>query len=119
MQVQVNSNHTVTTDDSMERWATGELTAALSRFKNEITSLEVHFSDENSDKISTDHKRCMIEARLAHHQPIAVNHQAENVDLAFRGASEKLKRALDHALGKLKDHRARESIRRDLDPETS
>jgi hypothetical protein len=59
----------------------------------------------------------MIEARLAKHQPLAVNHLAASLDEAFRGACEKIKRSLDHTLDKQNDHRARQSIRRDTDPE--
>lgn len=99
----------------MERWAQTQLGESLSRFKNDITSVEVHMSDENGDKSSADHKRCMMEARLIHHEPIAVNHHGANIDEAFRGANQKLKHALEHALGKQRDHRARESIRRDAD----
>ena len=35
------------------------------------------------------------------------------MDEAFRGASDKLKRLLDSTLGRLHNHRDRESIRRD------
>ena len=116
MQIQVNSNHTIHTGESFERWASTELNVSLSRFKDDITRIEVHMSDENSDKISADHKRCMIEARLAHHEPLAVNHHAPSQDEAFRGATEKLKRLLEHTLDKLRNHRARESIRHEPDP---
>lgn len=116
MQIQVNSNHTIHTGESFERWARTELNASLSRFKSDITRIEVHMSDENSDKVSTDHKRCMMEARLASHDPLAVNHHASTQDEAFRGASDKLKRLLEHTLGKQRDHRARESIRHEPDP---
>ena len=113
MQIQVNANHTVHTDESLERWARTELTDGLSRFRHEITSVEVHLSDQNSDRLSPDQKRCLIEARLVNHAPMAVNHVAPRLDEAFRGAAEKLKRALGHSLGRLRDHRLRESIRRD------
>lgn len=118
MQVQVNSNHTVHTGESMERWATTQLNDSLNRFKNDITTIEVHMSDENSDKVSADHKRCMMEARLVNHEPVAVNHNAATIDEAFRGANQKLKHALEHVVGKLRDHRARQSIRRDTDLDT-
>jgi ribosome-associated translation inhibitor RaiA len=120
MQIQVSSKNTLHTGESFERWASGELHESLSRFKGDITRIEVHMSDENSDKAGPDQKRCVMEARLrlAHHEPLAVNHNAPNQDLAFRGASEKLKRVLDHTLGKLRDHhRDRETIRRDAAPE--
>ena len=113
MQIKVNANHTVQTDESLERWARSELTQGLGRFRNEITPLEVHLSDQNSDRLSPDQKRCLIEARLVSHAPMAVNHVAPRLDEAFRGAADKLKRALEHSLGRLRDHRLRDSIRRD------
>ena len=116
MQVQVNSNHTIHTGESFERWASTELNESLSRFKDDITRIEVHMSDETSDKGSINHKRCMIEVRLAHHEPLAVNHHASSQDEALPGASEKLKRGLATTPGKLRDHRSRESIRREPDP---
>ncbi len=115
MQIQVNSNRSVETAESFERWANTELNESFNRFKEEITRIEVHMSDENADKFSPNHKRCVMEARLANREPIAVNHQAANQDEAFRGASEKLKRLIEHTLGKLRDHRSRESIRHDPD----
>ena len=121
MQIQVSSKNTLHTGESFERWASGELHESLSRFKGDITRIEVHMSDENSDKAGLEQKRCVMEARLrlAHHEPLAVNHSAPNQDLAFRGASDKLKRILDHTLGKLRDHhRDRETIRREPAPET-
>ena len=113
MQIQVNSNHSISTGESFERWANAELNDTFSRFRDDITRIEVHMSDENGEKVSADHTRCMMEARLANREPVAVNHQAGNQDEAFRGASDKLKRVLEHTLGKLRDHRARESIRRE------
>ena len=114
MQIQVNSNHTMHTGESFERWASTTLNESLNRFKDDITRIEVHMSDENADKTSADQKRCMLEARLAHHEPLAVSHHAPSQDEAFRGATEKLKRVLEHTLGKLRDRRARDSTGRDL-----
>jgi ribosome-associated translation inhibitor RaiA len=54
-----------------------------------------------------------MEARLAHHQPLAVTQHATTLDEAFRGAADKLKRLLDNTLGRLNNHRDRDSIRKD------
>ena len=114
MQIQVHSNHTVNTSASLEEWARRELGQALDRFADEISCLEVHLSDINSDRVSEDHKRCMIEARLHGREPLAVNHQAPRLDEALYGACDKLTRSLDSTLGKARDlHRRRETIRRD------
>jgi ribosome-associated translation inhibitor RaiA len=114
MLIQVNTGNGVENTESLQRWAKDHLTEALGRFQQDITRVEVQLNDENSGKAGAADKRCMMEARLAHHQPIAVNHHAETQDEAFRGAARKLLHALDHTLGKLRDHhRDRDSIRKD------
>lgn len=117
MQVQVNTNQSIEGHEALGRWAQSELSDGLSRFKHEITRVEVHLSDESSARVGEDDKRCLMEARLVNHAPVAVTHHAASVDEAFRGAAEKLKRALDSTLGRLRDHRDRDSIRHDAEPD--
>jgi hypothetical protein len=103
MQVQVNhDNHVRLTGDTAERLS-GVVEGALSKFADRITRVEMHLGDVNSGKGGPD-KRCMLEARMSHVQPIAVTHQAESLQLAIDGALEKLDHALSHALGKLETH---------------
>jgi ribosome-associated translation inhibitor RaiA len=80
-----------------------------SHFKGEIMRVEVHLSNESASKAGGD-TRCTMEARLAHQGPVAVSHHAPTQDAAFRGASDKLRNALDKTLGKLRTHRNHESI---------
>jgi ribosome-associated translation inhibitor RaiA len=117
MQVQVNTGDGLTGKETLERWATDFLNDELARFSDEITRIEVQLSDEAKGKKGADDMRCMLEARLNGHQPIAVHHHAQDMDEAIRGASAKLIRALDHTLGKLDrhEHRVRDTIRRDPD----
>lgn len=114
MQVQVNTSNGVENKETLERWAAEFLNDALSRFRNEITRVEVQMSDENSAAKGAADLRCMLEARLNGHEPLAVSHHAETQDLAFRGATQKLLRMLEHTLGKLDrhEHRVRDTIRR-------
>jgi hypothetical protein len=112
MQIQVNTSNGVENKDALERWADGEIRQALGRFTADVTRIEVHLSDENHDKSGGGDKRCAMEARLAHYQPVTVTQHAPSLDEAFRGAADKLKRALDSALGRL-GNRGRESIRKD------
>ena len=122
MQIQVNTGHGIENNEALERWAQTHLNETLSRFSRDITRIEVQLSDEaGRAKTGGDDKRCMIEARLTHHQPAAVTHYAQTQDEAFRGAARKLVHALDHSMGKLHDpkHRERDSIRKDAaDPGT-
>jgi ribosome-associated translation inhibitor RaiA len=75
---------------------------ALDRFSAKITRVEVHLSDQNSDKkFGAEDKRCLLEARLAGLQPISASYQAATLEQAVEGAVEKLKRSLDSTLGRL------------------
>lgn len=113
MQIQVHANHTVQTVASLQAWASREVRQALERYADELTSVDVHLSDVNSARVSADHKRCLIEARPIGRDPLAVNHQAERLDEALRGACDKLQHALDSALGKAHDlRRQRQTLRR-------
>jgi ribosome-associated translation inhibitor RaiA len=74
---------------------------SLERFGGQITRVEVHLSDENSDKkFGTEDKRCLL-ARLAGLQPLAVSHQAATMEQAVDGAVDKLIRSIDATPGKL------------------
>jgi len=116
MKVQVNTSNDIENKDALERWAGDYLSEQLARFEQDITSIEVQMTDENhAAKGGGIDKRCMMEARINGREPIAVTNFAPNQNLAFRGATEKLMHALDHAFGKLdrREHRVRDTIRRD------
>lgn len=113
MQIQVNTSNGIENKETLDKWADAEIRQCLSRFSEDVTRVEIHLSDENHDAKGAADKRCAMEARLAKHQPVAVTHHAPNMDEAFRGAADKLKRALDSTLGRLYGHRDRESIRKD------
>jgi hypothetical protein len=117
MQVQVNCGDGLQAKDTLERWATDFLNESLARFRAEIMRVEVQLSDDAKGKHSGQDMRCMLEARLTGHEPVAVNHFGETMDEAIRGASQKLINALEHLFGKLDrhQHRDRGTIRRDPD----
>jgi hypothetical protein len=116
MQIQVNTGNGVANKEALERWASSYLNDSLGRFREEITRIEVQLSDESRAKKSGVDHRCMLEARLNGHAPVAVNQYGESTDDAFRKATVKLIRALERTLGKLDRHmhRARLTIRKDV-----
>ena len=116
MLVQVNTSNGIENKEALELWANDFLKSALARFANEITTIEVQLTDESKGKGGAADKRCMMEARLTGHEPVAVKNFAETQDEAFRGAAQRLERALEHTLGKLDrhQHRGRETIRKDV-----
>ena len=108
MQIQVHTDRHVEGREALATRVSGVIETALHRFAEHITRVEVHLSDENSNKKpGVDHKRCVIEARLEGRQPIAASHQAANMAQAVDGAAEKLCRMIDSTFGKMRDLRTR------------
>jgi ribosome-associated translation inhibitor RaiA len=113
MQVQVNTDAHIEGREALLRWVEAEVGDKLGRFRDSVTRVEVHLSDDNGGKPGASDKRCMMEVRLAGHPPLAVKHHAATLADAFGGATEKLKHSLDTALERQRDRNGRDSIRSD------
>ena len=101
MKIQINTDDNIEGGNEFFRNVTALVESVLGHLAEHLTRVEVHLSDENSEKGGSRDKRCMMEARPEGHQPIAVTHAAETIDLAIDGAALKLKKNLDHAFGRL------------------
>jgi len=104
MKIQVNTDHNIHGHEATIAQIEATVEAALGHLAEHITRVEVHVSDENAKKGGDTDKRCVMEARLEKHQPIAVTEEASSLDEAVEGAAHKLKRLLDHTLGRLSAH---------------
>jgi len=108
MQIQINTDHNIEGHEALAARVSGVIENVLNRFSDHITRVEVHLSDENSNKKDGyDDMRCMIEARLEGRQPIAVTHQATTLDEAVDGAADKLANLIESTLGKQHDQQLR------------
>jgi ribosome-associated translation inhibitor RaiA len=108
MQIQINTDHNIEGHEALAARVSGVIENALSRFSDRITRVEVHLSDENSDKKDGyDNMRCMIEARLEGFSPIAVTDQATTLDEAVDGAANKLVNLIETTLGRQHDQELR------------
>lgn len=105
MQINVNTDKTIEHHASLDEHVETVVTAAISRFAEQITRVEVHLSDNNSQKSADGDNRCLMEARVTGYQPIAVSAHAATLHQAIGAAADKLKRAIDSALGRLSDKR--------------
>lgn len=101
MKIQINTDHTIEGRKAMAQHAEAVVEGTLGHLSGHISRVEVHLSDENGGKGGEHDKRCMMEARLDGHQPVAVTHEAATIHQAIEGAATKLKHALDHTLGRL------------------
>jgi ribosome-associated translation inhibitor RaiA len=104
MKVQINTDKNIEGSERLESYFSGEIEKSLSRFEDKITRIEVHFGDENSAKSGVNDKRCLIEARPANMQPIAVTEHADSIEKAFHGALDKIKKTLSTTFDKQKAH---------------
>ena len=108
MQIQINTDHNIEGHEAMSARVSGVIENALGHFSDSITRVEVHLSDENSDKKEGyDNMRCMIEARLEGLQPIAVTHQASTLDEVVDGAADKLTNLIETTLGRQQHQESR------------
>ena len=103
MKIQINTDNHVAGSEGLAQHTEATVESTLGHLAEHITRVEVHLSDENSDKAGSHDKRCMMEARIEGHQPIAVTNEAETIHQAIEGAAEKLKHALGHTLGRMND----------------
>lgn len=110
MQIHVNTDRNINGREALSTHISSEIEQALRRFNEQITRVEVHLSDENSDKKGGKNGlKCVMEARLDGRQPLAVTHQATTLEQAFSGATDKLSRLIESTVGRSGDQRGHRS----------
>ena len=101
MIIQVNTDHNTPNDQSLTDFIQGAIDGELAHLADHITRVEVHLADENGGKPGLNDKKCTMEARVEHRQPIAVTNFADGYEEAISGSIDKLKSALDTIIGKM------------------
>jgi len=100
MQIQVNSDKTVTVDASLTGFVKSETQRILATAAAKITRVEVHLSDVNGRKSGPADKRCVVEARPAGARPLSTSATAKKLDVAIGQALRKMQRALRSFFGR-------------------
>lgn len=104
MQIQINTGHNIDGHEALAAWIRGVVENALSGVSKHITRIEVHLTDQNSDKKDgASDMRCVLEARLEGRKPVAVTEQAATVHDAVVNAAATLARLIEHTLERLHD----------------
>lgn len=116
MQIQINTDNHIDGNEALSTHVEAVVTHAMRHFKEHLTRVEVHLDDENGGKASSQDKRCLMEARLRGHQPVAVSHHAGSIHEAVEGSARKLKASLETLLGRLDEHR-RHTVEGQTDPD--
>ena len=118
MQIQVNTDHNITGHEALSAHIRSVVEHALNHESAHITRVEVHVADENGPKSGPRDMRCTMEARLEHHQPVAVTFDAATVHQAVDGAADKLTRLVEHTLGRLRDEQRHRTDPAPVEPGT-
>lgn len=105
MQINVNTDKTIERHAGLDDHVHKVVQAALLRFGEHISRVEVYLSENNAQKSSDGDIRCLMEARVNGYQPIAVSDHNATLHQAINGAADKLQRAIDSALGRLNERK--------------
>jgi len=97
MQIKVNTAETSVTDALHQR-VVDRVTRAVRHVGRTVTRVEVHLRDDKRGRRGQDDRRCLMEARLAGHDPLVVEASGRDLYRTIDRASEKLARALDRAV---------------------
>jgi ribosomal subunit interface protein len=104
MQIQVNTDHNIEGHQALAAQVSSVVENALSRFSESITQVDVHLSDENSNKKEGyGDMLCKLEAHIKGRQPIAVSYQSDTLEQAVEGAAGKLENLIEGILGRIHD----------------
>ncbi|MBB5316159.1 HPF/RaiA family ribosome-associated protein [Tunturibacter empetritectus] len=103
MQIQISSDKNISMHSKLSHLIESDLHRILNRFKDEITRVEVHLSDEDGDKAGAQDKRCRLEVRPKRHQSLAVTNKSSNIPASVTGAASKMQRLLISTFGRIQD----------------
>lgn len=112
MKIQINTDANIHGTEALATEVSASVEQALDHFKEHITRVEVHLSDESRGKSGPHDQRCMLEARLGGRKPVAVSDSASTLEQAVQGAAQKLEHLLESMLGRVHDRRNKASVLR-------
>lgn len=104
MNITINTGNHIDGGARFSEYVSSVVSQAFGRFSGQLTHVDVHFSDQNSSKIGTMDKRCLIEVRITGRKSTAVSNDANSIDEALLGATEKMRHSIESTLGKKANH---------------
>ncbi len=111
MQNEVSTDRNIEGGQNLTTEVESVLNDRLGRFSDRLTRIEVHLSDENSkEKSGSSDMRCLLEARLAGRQPIAVSDNGSTWSQALDAATKTLEKKLKRTLDRLDDPKGQTSF---------
>lgn len=106
MQILVRTDTHVDGPEKFAAWVEAEVGHALSNFASSITRVDVHLKDERAGSTGGPDITCVMEARVAGLDPLVTSDRATTPGDAVKGSLSKLKRVLDAAIARLREHKS-------------
>lgn len=97
MKIQINYGD-IEHSDAISSHVNQSVESALDLFVDRVTRVEVHLRDDKKKRRGPDDHRCLMEARLAGEQPLAVEARDRDIYNAVNACAEKLKRAVNRKI---------------------
>lgn len=110
MEININTDNTIDRHQGLDERVREAVESSIGRFGEQVRRVDVHLSNENSQKHEDGSNYCMLEARVSGYAPVVVHAHAADLHLSISNAASKLKRALDSALGRLNDKHAHQPV---------
>jgi hypothetical protein len=105
MHIQINTDGNIEGNEALIAEAKTAVRETLDRFTEKITWVEVHLSDENSNKKGgINDIRCLLEVTMAGLPRAIASEQAATWEQALNGAADKVKNSLETTFGRLESH---------------
>ncbi len=104
MTIQFNTDKNVSGTENRTPYFTSLVLEELVRYRDQITRIEIHLSNQNSNRNGLKDMRCLLEARLEDMKAIAVAYDANTEVQAVNGAIDKLKNSLSTVTGKVRNY---------------
>jgi len=103
IQVQIHWSD-VEKSDALGEHIEKQIAHALRHHENRFTRVDVHVHDDKAGRRGDADKRCVIEARPAGADPLAVEDHGEEFYATVAGAAKKLERAAQHFVDRHRTH---------------
>jgi hypothetical protein len=105
MTIQFNTDRNIHGNEKLSAHFSEQIVAALGRFGERITRVDVHVTDATGHKDGPRHKRCVMEARIKGRGPFAVTHMDYTLEQAIQGALHKFSLAMETIHSQMIKHR--------------
>ena len=121
MDIQVRTDYHVDGDQGLIAYVEQQVSTGLEPFSEKITSVQVHLGEESGARKGPHELRCLVEVRLAGHEPVAVRRRGSTKDVVVHGAVADMRHVLERLYGRLDTrrggaHGGAETIRRPASP---